>query len=157
MCILENDTAFDDCQHGEIRLERGLTKYEGTVKICYNNVWGTICDLSWSSLDARVACAQAGYPGAGRYMKNAHIVESDDFNLVTLSFIAAFPLSNSYFGVESGPMILSGFTCRGSETSLLDCGYTIPSTSCDQYDIAGVICEGLHTINVLVWPDYLQG
>ena len=40
-------------------------------------------------------------------------------------------------------MLLSGFTCSGLENSLLDCSYTVPSSSCDQYDIAGVICEGL--------------
>ena len=62
----ENGTVFDNCQHGTIQLDRGLTDYEGTVKICYNDVWTTICDSSWSSNDARVACAQFGYSGAGK-------------------------------------------------------------------------------------------
>ena len=66
------------------------------------------------------------------------------------SFVAAFARLNSYFGSDSGPMILSGFTCSGTESTLLDCGFTIPSSSCDQYDVAGVFCEGLPTIIIVV-------
>ena len=63
---VENVTVFDNCQHGTVQLEGGLTDYEGTVKICFNNVWTTICDYGWNNHDARVACAQAGYYGSGK-------------------------------------------------------------------------------------------
>ena len=58
-----------------------------------------------------------------------------------------FPLGvttrfNSYFGTESGPVLLSNVLCYGAESSLLDCTYSIPFSSCDSYDIAGVTCEG---------------
>lgn len=36
-------------------------EYEGNVQICYNNLWGGICDSGWSSSDAQVVCRQLGY------------------------------------------------------------------------------------------------
>lgn len=43
----------------------GADQYEGRVEICFNNIWGTICDGSWSGNDANVACRQLGYGTTG--------------------------------------------------------------------------------------------
>ena len=50
--------------------------------------------------------------------------------------------SNSYYGVYDKPVLLSNLYCYGSESSLLDCNFRVPSSSCDRYDIAGVRCAG---------------
>jgi len=39
----------------------GTSASEGRVEICVNNVWGTVCDNSWESIDAAVVCRQLGY------------------------------------------------------------------------------------------------
>ena len=58
--------------------------------------------------------------------------------------VGAIARSNSLFGVsDDKPMSLSSLSCSGSESSLLNCRYSAPSTSCDKYDIAGVVCEGM--------------
>ena len=55
----------DNCVHGDVRLTGGTNDYEGTVEVCINNLWGTICDSSWSFSDASVVCSQLGYLALG--------------------------------------------------------------------------------------------
>ena len=38
---------------------------EGRVEICLNNVWGTICDDSFSNVDAKVVCRKLNYTTEG--------------------------------------------------------------------------------------------
>ena len=35
--------------------------YEGTVEICFDNLWGLIADAGWNSQNAQVVCRQLGY------------------------------------------------------------------------------------------------
>ena len=43
----------------------GSTTLSGRLEICYNNIWGTICDDSWDQPDAAVACRKLGFSEAG--------------------------------------------------------------------------------------------
>ena len=49
------------CQHGALRLINGTTSNEGRLEICIYNLWGTVCDDSFDTNDARVACRQLRY------------------------------------------------------------------------------------------------
>lgn len=52
---------------GEIRLVGGsVAGHEGTVQICRNEVWGTVCDDQWDNDDAKVVCRNLGYQAEGR-------------------------------------------------------------------------------------------
>ena len=66
------------CMDGDVRLVGGVTDNEGTVEVCLNNAWGTICHNSWSSVDASVVCGQLGYQPTGIsimycWMKGCHL------------------------------------------------------------------------------------
>ena len=56
----------EDCTDGDVRLADKLSKGEGRVEICYNGIWGSVCDSSaWSYTEAAVVCRQLGYNSLG--------------------------------------------------------------------------------------------
>ena len=62
MCIY----ATPGCTTGAIRLAgAGSSSSQGRVEVCNNNQWGTVCDDTWNSLDASVACFHLGYSNIG--------------------------------------------------------------------------------------------
>ena len=64
-------TVAAPCTTGHLRLMGSNIPNEGRVEICMNNVWGTVCDDLWSSIDATVVCRQLGYSTQGQM--RAHI------------------------------------------------------------------------------------
>ena len=57
--------------HGEIRLARNSTPFEGGIEVCVNNsVWGTVCNDFWGRNEIQVACRQLGFRVSGIIMKD---------------------------------------------------------------------------------------
>ena len=56
---------FTECEDGKLRLVGGEYNNEGTVELCYNNLWGQISDVGWSNEDAKVVCNYLGYKNGG--------------------------------------------------------------------------------------------
>ena len=56
------------CNDGEIRLVGGSTNLEGTVEICFGNLWGLIAESGWGDHDAAATCRQLRFLGEGKYI-----------------------------------------------------------------------------------------
>ena len=68
MCT-HTHTSDSGCSSGDIRLAgSGSSSTQGRVEICHNNQWGTVCDDSWDSNDAQVACRQLKYSTYGKLL-----------------------------------------------------------------------------------------
>ena len=60
---------FSGCADGDALLVNGSVPSEGRVEICYNNIYGTICDDHWNKLDAQVICAQANLSSESEHLR----------------------------------------------------------------------------------------
>ena len=100
-----------------VRLVGGSNVREGRVEVNINFEWGTVCDDSWGTNDARVVCRQ-------------------------LSF--GSPISapgNARFGQGSGQIFLDDVHCTGSESSLASCSHRGKGMhNCMHYEDASVVC-----------------
>ena len=57
----------NSCENGAIRIVGNKTEQtiKGRVEVCLRGVWGTICGVHWTDLDAAVVCNQSGYAVTG--------------------------------------------------------------------------------------------
>ena len=92
-----------------------------------------MCDDSWDSFDARVACRQLGLPSSG-----------------------AIAFTNAHFGQGSGRINLDDVSCSGNETSLFSCSYTT-NHNCGHSEDAGVLCASNSTISITPSPTSTPG
>ncbi|XP_055956391.1 deleted in malignant brain tumors 1 protein [Patella vulgata] len=103
-----------------LRLVGGTSRY-GRVEITINGETGTICDNSWTNIDASVICTSLG-------------------------FVDGFALKGSYYGSGNGSILMDGMLCNGREDSVFSCqnkGWGISDASCaDHSKDASVVCHG---------------
>ena len=64
---IKNDFIIDfvDCRDGDVRLVGGSVSNEGTVEICFNNLWGTVNEAGWGDDAASILCYQLGFEKEG--------------------------------------------------------------------------------------------
>ena len=116
------------CSDWNLRLVNGSVQQQGTVEVCFNNTYGSICHDHWSNSDAQVVCRYLGY-------------SSDN----------ASSFSHAFYGASSGPIHLTSVQCVGNEQSLAQCSYTNNIHECTHEEDAGVSCLGkcIYTSRIL--------
>uniref|UniRef100_A0A3B3RYN7 SRCR domain-containing protein n=1 Tax=Paramormyrops kingsleyae TaxID=1676925 RepID=A0A3B3RYN7_9TELE len=103
----------------DVRLVGGGGPCAGRVEVLHQGQWGTVCDYNWGVEDAAVVCRQ------------------------TFCGDAVAPTGNANFGEGTGSIWMGGVSCRGSESTLKDCGREewILQHCRHSWD-AGVVCSG---------------
>ena len=62
LLLLDNTKGPFNCTDGDVKLFGGSTPYEGTLHICVNKAWSTVCwRNNWQSVNTAVVCQQLGY------------------------------------------------------------------------------------------------
>ncbi|XP_019858318.1 PREDICTED: deleted in malignant brain tumors 1 protein-like, partial [Amphimedon queenslandica] len=116
-----NDATVDtSCTTGDVRLVGGPNKYEGRVEICYNQMWGTICDHFWGTTEANVVCKQLGHQMTG-----------------------SVSVHGSYYGYGQAPFVMGDMYCSRIHSSLLDCNHYFGGYNtlyCGITNAASVVC-----------------
>ena len=69
------------CRNGDLRLEGGSVYGSGRVEVCIDNVWGTVCNDSWTQLNAKVVCKQLGFPIYGELINALSLVSFDTYTV----------------------------------------------------------------------------
>ena len=68
MCFTSDNTRiWNNPSPGDIRLTGGTYSNEGLLEVYCNGEWGTVCNHTFSYIEARVACRQLGYNDYTRY------------------------------------------------------------------------------------------
>jgi len=81
ICVMYLSLAHVAGSSGSVRLIGGLIPEEGTVEVCVNGVWSSVCERwywdYWDYRDAFVVCRQLGYPATGENILNIHWTTHD--------------------------------------------------------------------------------
>ena len=94
---------------------------EGTVEVCFNNTYGSICHNLWNENDAQVVCRDLGFSSEN-----------------------TSALINAYYGSGSGSIYLNNIQCTGDELSLSNCSFSTDIDECTHEQDAGVSCSGMY-------------
>ena len=132
---------------GDILLYDGYTlssdHSNGTLLVCLNNVYGTVCDDFWNPLHATVVCTQLGFTANGKlYLA---LSRGNELMIIKILMLHAGSIPVLHSGLGSPPnrsIIMDNVVCSGGERNLTECDYSTIS-NCDRSEEAGVRCEGI--------------
>ena len=133
-----------ECTEGDVRLAKGhRSAYDGSVEVCLDGMWITVCNAAWDINDATVVCRQLGYDG-GQCLLEKHLlyVYSSPSHSILLSSESYAIHDYSVVNNVRLPFHVDNVSCSGSERNLSECGHNkISAQNCSR-DVAAVICTG---------------
>ncbi|KAL4223254.1 scavenger receptor [Mactra antiquata] len=94
----------------------GPTNFEGRLEVFYNGGWGTVCDDSFSDIDARTVCRMMNLPWTG-----------------------AIALPSAFYGQGTLPIKLDDVGCSSTDNNLFACTFSTYD-NCGHSEDVGVAC-----------------
>ncbi|XP_063963691.1 lysyl oxidase homolog 2A-like [Lytechinus pictus] len=103
----------------DVRLKAGAAFGEGRLEVFHGGKWGTVCGEDFDLVAASVVCRQLGFGTAEQVFENA-----------------------ATYGQGIGPIWLWEVDCKGTETSIMECGHGAYNRSkCDHSQDLGIRCN----------------
>ena len=118
-CLLTRvDCTLRTAEVSALRLVNGSNTTSGRLEVqLRNGTWGTICDDSFSDIDAAVVCRQLGLSGGSA-------------------------VGGAYFGAGVALGIaMDDVNCTGTERGLGQCWFDKDTSDCGHSEDVGVVCE----------------
>ena len=115
-----------------VRLANGDFANEGRIEVYCNGEWGTVCDDTFGSYDAKAVCNELGYSNVHRYDYKSE--------LVMYNYIIMFVYST---GNASQSIWLNSLTCTSSSHTCLSSCQTCPlsrTTTCSHTEDVYIRC-----------------
>uniref|UniRef100_A0A1X7T7Q6 Uncharacterized protein n=1 Tax=Amphimedon queenslandica TaxID=400682 RepID=A0A1X7T7Q6_AMPQE len=112
------------CTSGDIRIVSDTSSLSsfGRVDFCVDETWGTICDSSWTEIEASVVCRQKGFSRYG-----------------------AIAVSHGLRNILI-PTSLDVLNCNGTEEAIYDCNATYGGINSLCQNDAGIICQEIDNV-----------
>jgi deleted-in-malignant-brain-tumors protein 1 len=149
-----------NCQHHEdvaircninhvIRLSGGQNPGEGRLEIFLNEQWGTVCDDSFTAIDAKVVCGQLGVQGDIPYVWGTG---------VQIDAVEVLGTYGRGFGPGTGNIWLDDVDCDGDELLLSGCGHAgIGTHNCAHYEDVSIRCFSERDVRLAGGPNRAEG
>ena len=164
--LLDNTKGPFNCTDGDVKLFGGSNPYKGTLHICVNKAWSTVCwRNNWQSVNTAVVCHQLGYTAYGTVtLSPPYFPLSFSFSCFPLffSYLSTFCCHNLLYSIyykgnfyslgrtdERYPAIIAGLSCQGTEKTIGSCNRA-PNVDL-QYcslEVVEIQCQGNSNIMV---------
>lgn len=83
------------CYEGDVRLTGVSSNVtQGNVEVCYYNMFDAICDMLWTSNDAKVVCRQLGFNSSMLYWDLSPLYIIHCTNVVIINLETSFWIHN---------------------------------------------------------------
>jgi len=105
----------------------------GRLEVKIGGEWGTVCDDSWGTTQAKVVCKQLGRTGGEKLSKYGNAGTHVSWGHVT-------DLSENSSDREYKPILMDTVVCSGSEAKITDCSHE-SSNNCDHKEDVHMKCD----------------
>ena len=117
LSFIKGEAPEPECVESSVRLAGGLNDNGGRVEVCYEGVWGSVCDHGFGDTEAQVTCSQLGFRNCEGI--SPFIISTTVMFWYSGSTVIHTPL----FGSGMGPIQLDDVRCQGNEKALLNCAH----------------------------------
>ncbi|XP_053376327.1 neurotrypsin-like [Mercenaria mercenaria] len=131
-------TAKEPSGPSSVRLAGGHLEYEGRLEVFQNGQWGAVCNDSFGTKEAMVACKMLN---------------------LTWDYAKTYP--SAHFNESTLPVLLGDVSCSGSENSLFECMHRAwGEADCRHGENVGMSCAPVSSVRLVhafyEWTGRLQ-